>query len=492
MSTITAEEFTAEVAPQPIGLRLYLEGGWQDTSRHLPLISPVTGQEIAQVPVPTREDVTRAARSARRAQADWAEVGSFQRAEICHRIGAALERRAEPLARLQSLEQGKPLTESLADVREAAKLFHLHAEDQVRLGGETLPVTDARKRMLTFRRPVGVWAIITPWNFPVLMMAEFVAPGLAGGNALVVKPPAHTCAAVLGAVAAFQEAGLASGLVSILPGGAEVGELLVREPRFDAIGFIGSSATGAKIQAMAGLRRSIMECSGNGPLIVCADADLARAARAATYGAYLCSGQVCCATERVLVHHSVHQEFLDRCLDEASLVHLGDPFDPRVNLGPLNNQDVAAKMDRHLADAVRQGARVLTGGGRRSGMPTDLYYEFSLVDQVTPGMAAFQEESFGPILPITTARDDQQLLELANQDRLGLQAAVFTRDLARAFHFAERLQVGQVIVNDTTDYWDINMPFGGAGGRQSGWGRIGGKWTVMDMTDVRTAVIDLS
>jgi acyl-CoA reductase-like NAD-dependent aldehyde dehydrogenase len=481
-----------ELGAEPARLRLYIDQQWVDSEHSLPLTSPVTGQVIASVPVPTPAEVSRAAAAARAAQRGWAAQGAFQRAEMCHRIGDAIHARTPELARLQTLEQGKPLSESISDIEEAARLFHLHAEDVLRLGGETLPVTDSNKRMLTFRRPVGTWAIITPWNFPVLMMAEFVAPGLATGNALVVKPPAHTCAAVLATVAAFEEAGLPAGLVNILPGDGKVGEMMLREPHFDAIGFIGSSATGARIQAAAGLRRTIMECSGNGPIVVCADADLERAARAATYGAYLCSGQVCCATERALVDRSVQRQFLEACREEAKKVHLGDPFDPDVNLGPLNNEAVAAKMDRHLQDATGRGARTLVGGSRQPGMPTALYYQYTLLDGVTPDMAAFREESFGPLLPVTAADDDRELLELANQDDLGLQAAVFTRDLARAFHFAEELQVGQVIVNDTTDYWDINMPFGGAGGKRSGWGRIGGKWTLMDMSDVRTAVIDLS
>ena len=492
MTLTLAAQARSALGPEPLQLRLYLGGAGEDTKDHLPLVSPVTGDLIAAVPVPEREQIARAVRLARDAQREWAEVGAFQRAEVCHRIGDALLARRDDLARLQTLEQGKPLAESVADVEEAAQLFHLHAEDLVRLNGETLPVRDPHKRMVTFRRPVGTWAIITPWNFPVLMMAEFTAPGLASGNALVIKPPAHTCAAVLAAAAAFEEAGLPPGLVSVLPGDGQVGETMLEEPGFDAIGFIGSSATGAGIQALAGLRRTIMECSGNGPLVVCADADVQSAARAEVYGAYLCSGQVCCATERALVHRRVHQDFLDACAAEAQRVRLGDPFDPEVNLGPLNNAAVAAKMDRHIQDGRHKGARVLTGGTRREGMPTDLYYEFTIMDQVTPGMAAFQEESFGPLLPVTVADDDAGLLQLANQDALGLQAAVFTRDLARAFHFAEHLEVGQVVVNDTTDYWDINMPFGGAGGKHSGWGRIGGKWTLMDMSDVRTAIFDLS
>ncbi len=475
-------------------LELYIDGASTGGSTGLrqEIRSPATGELVATVPVPGEKEIRQATEAARRAQRQWARAGAHERATLNHRIGDAVAARSDELARLQTLEQGKPLAESRADITEAAELFHLHAEDLMRLGGESLPVRDAAKRMITFRRPVGTWAVITPWNFPVLMAAEFVAPGLVTGNSIVLKPPAHTCAAVLGLVEAFEQAGLPRGLVNIVPGDGEVGELLVADPLVDAIGFIGSSATGAKIGAAAGLRRRVMECSGNGPLVVCADADVERAARAAVYGAYFCAGQVCCATERVLVHASRHDELVEACLAEADKVVLGDPFDPATTLGPLNNEAVAAKMDRHLADARGKGAVVLCGGGRRGGMPTALYYELSVVDQVTPEMAMAREESFGPVVPVLSAGSDDELIELANADDLGLQAAVFTTDLRRAFRYAEELEVGQVIVNDSTDYWDIAMPFGGAGGKSTGWGRIGGKWTLMDMTDVRTAVIDLS
>ena len=475
-------------------LLLYIDGRFVDASsrERTTIISPATGELVATVPVPGAAEVHAAVEAARRAQRAWAEVGAFERAALCHRIGDALAARVDELAHLQTLEQGKPLAESVADITEAAELFHLHAEDMVRLNGETLPVRDPNKRMVTFRRPVGTWAIITPWNFPVLMVAEFVAPGLVTGNAHVLKPPATTCAAVLGAIAAFEEAGLPPGLVNVLPGDGAVGELLARNEGIDAIGFIGSSATGARLQEIAGLKRKIMECSGNGPLVVCSDADVERAARAAVYGASLCAGQVCCATERVIVDASRRDEFVAACLAEAARVRLGDPFDPETTLGPLNNEAVATKMDRHIADARAGGARVLCGGGRRQDMATDLYYELTVLDAVTPEMVVAREESFGPIVPVLAAAGDDALLELANADALGLQAAVFTRDLARAFRFMEHLEVGQVIVNDTTDYWDINMPFGGAGGRGTGWGRIGGKWTLMDMSDLRTGILDLS
>ncbi|MFH8614760.1 aldehyde dehydrogenase family protein [Streptomyces sp. NPDC017979] len=453
--------------------------------------SPATGEHVGSFPRPTAADLDTAVAAAHRAQRDWAAVNVWDRAAASRRIADELDARRDALARLQTLEQGKPLAESVADVTEAAQLFRLHAEDAVRLNGETLLSRDSTKRMFTFHRPVGTWGVITPWNFPLLMFAEFAAPGLATGNALVVKPPENTPLTVLAAMEAVVAAGLPAGLVNVLPGDGAFGDALVRHRGIHAVGFIGSSATGAKITAAAGLKRSLMECSGNGPLVVLADADVAAAARAAVDGAYPCAGQVCCATERVVVHADVHDAFVAAVLRESERVVLGDPFDPATVLGPLNNEGVAAKMDRHLADARGRGARVLRGGGRRAGMPTELYYEFTVVDAVPEGSLLAKEESFGPVVPILTGRDEDDLLRIANDDALGLQGAVFTTSMKSAFRFVEELQVGQVIVNETNNWWDINMPFGGAGGRGTGWGRIGGKWTLLDMTDTRTGVISL-
>jgi acyl-CoA reductase-like NAD-dependent aldehyde dehydrogenase len=473
-------------------VKLYINGEYRDgTAGRRDVISPVTGDLIGSVPVPGPGDVDAAVESARAAGAQWARTNVWERAEICHSIGAGLSARREELARLQTLEQGKPLQESLDDVDEAATLFHLHAEDAVRLTGETISSTSSSKRMFTFYRPVGTWTIITPWNFPLLMFAEFVAPGLATGNSHVVKPPAHTAFTVLRAVEVLRAAGLPDGLVNVLPGEGPTGQALVQHPGVDAIGFIGSSATGAKIQSVAGLKRSIMECSGNGPLVVLGDADVEAAAKAAVYGAYLCSGQVCCATERVLVDRAVHDTFLEAVLSEADAVRLGDPFDDQTTLGPLNNESVAAKMDRHVGDGETRGVKILRGGRRQPGHPTDLYYEFTVADQVPVDSLLATDESFGPVVPIITGHGDDELLQIANHDRLGLQAAVFTRDIGRAFRFVEELAVGQVVVNDSTCWWDVNMPFGGAGGRSTGWGRIGGKHTLLGMTDLRTAVISL-
>lgn len=477
----------------PLLQRLFVDGAFTDGvggDTH-DVVSPATGEHVGSFPLPVPADLDAAVGAAHAAQREWAATNVWERAALCHRVADEIDRRRAELARLQTLEQGKPLAESVADVTEAAELFHLHAEDAVRLHGETMPSRDGTKRMFTFHRPVGTWGVITPWNFPLLMFSEFAAPGLATGNALVVKPPENTPLTVLKAMEALVAAGVPDGLVNVLPGPGGFGDALVRHPGIHAIGFIGSSATGARIQAAAGLKRSLMECSGNGPLVVLADADIDAAAKAAVDGAYPCAGQVCCATERVVVHADVHDAFVEAVLREAGRVVLGDPFDDKTVLGPLNNEAVAARMDRHLEDARSRGARVLTGGRRREGMPTDLYYEFTVVDDVPEDSLLAREESFGPVVPVITGRDEDDLLRIANDDALGLQGAVFTRSMTSAFRFVEEMEVGQVVVNESNNWWDINMPFGGAGARSTGWGRIGGKWTLLDMTDTRTGVISL-
>jgi succinate-semialdehyde dehydrogenase/glutarate-semialdehyde dehydrogenase len=225
-------------------------------------------------------------------------------------------------------------------------------------------------------------------------------------------------------------------------------------------------------------------------VIVCADADLEGAAKGAVFGGFFCAGQVCCATERVLVDQSVHDEFLAAVVAEAERWRLGDPYDDDTLVGPMNNEPTAQKMDSHLEDAVHKGAEIVLGGSRDSGRPTDLYYQPTVVDRVGTDTLINHDETFGPIVPVIAVDGDDQALHVANDSYLGLQAAVYTRSLKRAFRYLDNLQVGNVVVNDSTDYWEAHEPFGGAAGTRTGWGRIGGRYTMLDMTDLRTVVID--
>jgi acyl-CoA reductase-like NAD-dependent aldehyde dehydrogenase len=473
--------------------KMYISGSWTDgrSEESIEVRSPATGEVLGRVPVAGQDDVDRAAAAARDGVEAMDGMTVFDRARLLHRAADLMEERKQDLGRLLALEQGKPLrVEAVPEIEESAENFRIAAEDVKRLTTEVLPSEDPNKKMFTFRKPNGVYAVITPWNFPFVIPSELIGPALAGGNAVVFKPSEFTPLIAARMAEILEEAGFPPKAFSILYGGAATGHALVSHPAVDAIAFIGSHDTGEAIVRAAGLKRTLMELSGNGPQIVLDDANLEAAASLASFGATYVSGQCCVATERILVHERVHDEFLERLVKEADKVRLGDPLEEETTMGPLNNRPVAEKVDRHLDDARRRGVPVLVGGGRAEGFPTDLYYRLTVLDEVPTDSLLFREESFGPVLPVTTFADDEAAIRLANDTHLGLQAAVFTSSLRRAFTFIDRLRVGNVVVNDTTDYWEALEPFGGASGTRTGWGRVGGKWALMDMTDLRTAVID--
>jgi acyl-CoA reductase-like NAD-dependent aldehyde dehydrogenase len=456
------------------------------------IVSPVTGEKLADAPNASDEDIRRAARSAREAQPKWAALSAWDRAAVCHAIADLIEERKEEFARELSLEQGKPyLAEAIPDIEETAENFRIAAEDVKRMESAVIPSQDVNKRIITFRKPNGVYAGITPWNFPTLIPVELIAPGIAAGNTIVMKPSEWTPIAMANFMQIMADAGLPEGVVNVVYGDGRVGERLIQDENIDCVGFIGSHTTAEKIVRAAGLKRSLIEASGNGPVIVCADANIDAAAKGAVFGGFFCAGQVCCATERVLVDRSVHDEFLSAVLKEAKGWTLGDPFDQDTLVGPMNNEPTAQKMDDHLEDAVAKGAEVIIGGSRDPDRPTDLYYQPTVVDRVGIDTLINRDETFGPIVPLITVDSDDEALAVANDSYLGLQAAVYTNSLRRAFSYLDNLRVGNVVVNDTTDYWEAHEPFGGASGTRTGWGRIGGRYTMLDMTDLKTVVLDV-
>jgi acyl-CoA reductase-like NAD-dependent aldehyde dehydrogenase len=475
-------------------LQNFIGGDWAeatgDDAREI--VSPVTGEKLADAPNASEEDIRGAARSAREAQPKWAALSAWDRAAVCHAIADLIEERKEEFARELSLEQGKPyVAEAIPDIEETAENFRIAAEDVKRMESAVIPSQDVNKRILTFRKPNGVYAAITPWNFPTLIPVELIAPGIAAGNTIVMKPSEWTPIAMANFMQIMADAGLPEGVVNVVYGDGKVGERLIQDENIDCVGFVGSHTTAEKIVRAAGLKRSLIEASGNGPVIVCADADLDAAAKGAVFGGFFCAGQVCCATERVLVDKSVHDDFLAAVVSEAEGWTLGDPFDDDTLVGPMNNEPTAAKMDRHLEDALEKGAEIVVGGTRDSGRPTELYYQPTVVDGVGVDTLINRDETFGPIVPLITVGSDEEALAVANDSYLGLQAAVYTKSLKRAFRFLDNLQVGNVVVNDSTDYWEAHEPFGGAAGTRTGWGRIGGRYTMLDMTDLKTVVLDV-
>jgi acyl-CoA reductase-like NAD-dependent aldehyde dehydrogenase len=475
-------------------LQNFIGGEWVEATGEdsREIVSPATGERIADVPNASEDDIARAARAAREAQPRWAALTAWERASVCHAIADLIDERKDDFARELSLEQGKPYAaEAIPDIEETAENFRIAAEDVKRMESAIIPSQDANKRILTFRKPNGVYAGITPWNFPTLIPVELIAPGIAAGNTIVMKPSEWTPVAMANFVQIMADAGLPEGVVNVIYGDGRVGERLIQDENIDCVGFVGSHTTAEKIVRAAGLKRSLIEASGNGPVIVCADADVEAAAKGAVFGGFFCAGQVCCATERVLVDKRVHDDFLSAVVAEAEGWKLGDPFDEETLVGPMNNEPTAQKMDRHLEDAVEKGAEIVVGGSRDDGRPTGLYYQPTVVDNVGVDTLINRDETFGPIVPLITVDSDDEALAVANDSHLGLQAAVYTRSLKRAFTYLDNLRVGNVVVNDSTDYWEAHEPFGGASGTRTGWGRIGGRYTMLDMTDLKTVVLDV-
>ena len=475
---------------------MFVAGEWceSESSARMEATSPATGESLGTVPEGTREDARRAIAAANAAWRTWAAKSAFERAAAMDRVAELVEERRDDLARTLTLDQGKPLrAEAYGEVDELVAYWRMAAADATRLEGSMPPSVDAGKRVLTYRVPRGVVGVITPGNWPYTMPAEVLAPALASGNAVVWVPAPTTSVCAVKLAECIVDAELPPGVFNLVAGpGAVVGDEVAASPGTQAVAFIGSIATGLKVAERAAGKALLLEMGGNGPMVVLDDADVAAAAEATITAAFLCAGQSCTAGERFLVHDAVHDEFVERVRDViARQVRLGDPFDDATTMGPINNEPNAAKMDHHVADAVERGADVLVGGSRARGFPTDLYWEATLLDGVTDEMAVAREETFGPVVPITKIRSDDEALQIANSSPYGLLSAVWTRDLARGLRFAEAVRTGWVNVNESSNYWESHLPFGGRAGSQSGVGRVGGRFALEAFTEPKTVVFGL-
>jgi acyl-CoA reductase-like NAD-dependent aldehyde dehydrogenase len=473
--------------------QLFIDGIWRPTqvAATFAATSPATGAQLALVADGTRADAGAAVAAATAAFGAWERETAFARGRWLHRIAEQCSRRRDELARAATLDQGKPLTESYDEVDELVSMWHAAAEDGIRIEGSIPASSSAGKRVLVLRRPVGPVAVITPWNWPYTMPAEIVAPALAAGNTVVWTPAPTTayCSSLLAECIA--EADLPPGVFNFVTGpGPVVGDELVAHPDIAAVGFIGSTATGLQIARRAAGKRLLLEMGGNGPLVVLDDADLEAAADAAVTGCFLCAGQSCTAGERLLVHEAVHAEFVSLLAARtAAAARLGDPLASSTTLGPLNNEAVAAKMDEHVADAVLRGAQVVAGGQRAACYATELYWPATILDGVPADALAASEETFGPIAPIVVIDSLETAIAMTNDSPYGLLAAIFTRDLRRGLHYADSVRTGLVNINETTNYWENHLPFGGRAGSLSGVGRVGGRYPFEALTDLQTVVI---
>jgi succinate-semialdehyde dehydrogenase/glutarate-semialdehyde dehydrogenase len=450
--------------------------------------SPIDGSPIGLLCWSTRPAAVEAIAAARAAQSGWRKHSIWDRAKAMRRIGDAIGRRRAALADLLTLEQGKPKAEADFEVGKSIDGFNLAADLVKYLEGNTIPAEDPTKRVMTFYRPRGVYAVVTPWNFPVNIPVEYIAPGLAAGNTIVWAPAPTTALVAAALVEAIEAADLPPGILNLVTGaGAVVGDEIVSNPGTDAVGFTGSAATGKIISQRAAGKPQLMELGGNGPVVILDDADLDRAAAATASGCFVNAGQVCSASERILVQRKVYDAFAQRMAAAARAVVLGDPRKDGVTMGPLNNPAVAQKVAAHVGDAVSRGAKALSGGGLPKDALSPLYFEPTVLTDVSRDSIINREETFGPVAPLLVFDSDEEAFEIARDNRYGLVSSVFTRDIDRAFRYVEEMPTGIVNVNDTSNYWELHIPFGGLSGKDSGMGRVGGRHALAAMCDIKTA-----
>jgi acyl-CoA reductase-like NAD-dependent aldehyde dehydrogenase len=471
---------------------MFIGGAWTAAAggETFPADSPATGERIGDVPQGSREDAQRAIDAANSAADAWARLTAFQRADLMHRVGDEIEKRRELLAHTLTLDQGKPLHESRDEVEELIAYWRNAAEDGKRLEGRLANSFTPGKRVLLVRRARGVIGVITPWNWPYTMPAELIAPALASGNTVVWTPASSTAVAGAALAQCVVDADIPPGVFNFVTGpGSVVGDEIARNPGTHGVGFIGSTETGRKVAEAAAGKAAVLELGGNGPVVVMDDADLDLAAEATVTACFMCAGQSCTAGERLLVHRAVREEFVAKLRERVQSVVLGDPFDAATTMGPLNNHGVADKMDEHVADALERGAIVVHGGARAEGFPTPLYWQPTVLDNVPADSLVAQEETFGPVAPVVEIGSLDEAIWLANASPYGLLSAIFTRDLAQGLRYADEVRTGWVNINDSSNYWESHLPFGGRSGTASGIGRVGGAAPMESFTELQTVVV---
>lgn len=469
----------------------WIDGKWRERDEVFAAVNPSDARPFARLASATTDDVDAAVTSARSAFDANRYVPPAVRAGWCRSAAQALSAAHEELARVLSTEHGKPISEARGEILFAVGGLEKAAESVLSLGAEVPHVQDANKRVLVRRDGLGVWAVITPWNFPVNIPVEYIGPALATGNAVIWKP-APTTAVV---AAKFREVLLKADfpqdlLQLVITDDVAVASHLVTHRGVAAVGFTGGSSTGQSIAKAAWDKKLLLELGGNSPVIVLGDADLDLAASAIANSAFWNAGQVCSAAGKVLVEESCSHELARLLAARLEDMVVGSPLDSGTTMGPVHLESSITRFDRLISDARTRGAQVVAGGERITGRD-GFYFSPTILAGVDTAAQIFREETFGPIASLSTFTDEGQMLEAANAGDFGLVGALFTTNLSKAFRIGERIDCGLVVVNDSTNYWEFSLPFGGAAGNQSGRGRLGGRWVIDEFTQTKSLAIDV-
>jgi aldehyde dehydrogenase (NAD+) len=474
--------------------KLLIDNQWVDSAsgKTFPTINPATGEVICQVAEADAADVDRAVRAARHAfeKGPWRKTAAAERGRLLNRLADLIERHADELARLESLDNGKPYAVAgAADLPLTIACYRYYAGWADKVQGRTIPIS-GDYFCYTRLEPVGVVGQIIPWNFPLLMQAWKLAPALATGNTVVMKPAEQTPLTALRVGELILEAGFPPGVVNLLPGyGPTAGAAIARHMDVDKIAFTGSTEVGHLIMeasAKSNLKRVTLELGGKSPNIVFADADLDAAIEGSHFALFFNQGQCCCAGSRLFVEESAYDEFVERSAARARRRTVGDPFDPATEQGPQVDQDQYNKVMRYIDSGKNEGARLVCGGG--SVGDRGYFIQPTVFADVKDDMTIAREEIFGPVMSIIKFRDIDDVVERANRTEYGLAAAVWTRDIGKAYAIANNVRAGTVWIN-CYDVFDAAAPFGGF--KQSGMGRELGEYGLQQYTEVKTVTVKL-
>jgi succinate-semialdehyde dehydrogenase/glutarate-semialdehyde dehydrogenase len=465
--------------------RCFVGGDWisAESGETFPVVDPANGQILAHVPKLGTNETRRAIDAAEKAWNDWRNLTARARGAILRSWFELLVNATADLSRLMTLEQGKPLSEAKSEIGYAASFVEWFAEEAKRTYGEVIPSPWSDKRLLVIRQPVGVCAAITPWNFPAAMITRKVAPALAAGCTAVVKPAEQTPLTALAMAELAARAGIPAGVLNVVTGDAEtIGMELTSNPTVRKVSFTGSTEVGRLLMARCAstIKKLSLELGGNAPFLVFADADLEAAADGAIASKFRNSGQTCVCANRFLVQDSIYDAFVAALTQRVRKLKVGNGLEADVTQGPLINEEAVIKVERHIADALERGARLVVGGRRHSLGGN--FFEPTVLVEATPEMLCAREETFGPVAAIFRFRTEEEAVQLANATEFGLAAYIYTRDLARSVRVSEALESGMVGINTGMLSNEV-APFGGV--KQSGIGREGSRHGIEEFLEVK-------
>lgn len=466
--------------------KLFIGGEWVEGERYAPLSSPYSGELLAEVPLATEREVEHAIKAADCAREIMAKMPAHERAAILERLVALLKERAEEAARIIAMEAAKPITTAKGEVARTIQTYTFAAEEAKRICGETISLDAAPggegRVAFTVREPLGVIGAITPFNFPMNLVAHKVGPAIAAGNTVVLKPAEQTPLSAYFIAELFQEAGLPAGALNVVSGLGEVaGEKIVTDERVKMITFTGSPSVGIGIRNKAGLKRVTLELGSNSAVIVDRGVDLADVVPRCVYGAFTYQGQVCISVQRIYVHEELYNEFVERFVERTERLKVGDPLDPETDVSALISPKDVERVLEWISEARQHGAKVITGGKREGNI---LYP--TVILNADPLLKVSCCEVFAPVVLINPVQSVDEAITMVNDSRYGLQAGIYTENVHTALRAAEKLQVGGVMINDIPTFRVDHMPYGGV--KESGLGREGVKYAIEEMTEMKLVV----